>query len=128
MSLIWTNGCFDILHRGHIELFRYAKSLGNKLIVGLDTDEKIRTTKGEDRPFNTLEDRKFVLSSIKYIDEVCVFGSKKELELLIKSLKPDILVIGSDWRGKDVVGEQHAGKVEFFDRVGEFSTTKILER
>ena len=69
-KVVFTNGCFDILHRGHIELFRYAKSLGNKLIVGLDTDEKIRTTKGEDRPFNTLEDRKFVLSSIKYIDEL----------------------------------------------------------
>tara|TARA_Y100000310_G_scaffold309528_1_gene353707 strand:- start:49 stop:435 length:387 start_codon:yes stop_codon:yes gene_type:complete len=128
MTTVWTNGCFDILHRGHIEMFKYAKSLGNKLIVGIDTDEKVKATKGDDRPFNSLGDRMFLVSSIRYVDEVYDFGSKEELEDLIKLVKPDILVVGSDWRDKEVVGNQYAGKIEFFDRVGVYSTTKILEK
>jgi D-beta-D-heptose 7-phosphate kinase/D-beta-D-heptose 1-phosphate adenosyltransferase len=128
MTTVWTNGCFDILHRGHIEMFKYAKSLGNKLIVGIDTDEKVKATKGDDRPFNSLGDRMFLVSSIRYVDEVYDFGSKEELEDLIKLVKPDILVVGSDWRDKEVVGSQYAGKIEFFDRVGVYSTTKILEK
>jgi len=124
---VWTNGCFDILHRGHIELFKYASSLGDRLLVGLDTDEKVERDKGPPRPFNRLEDRKYVLESIGYIDRVYTFDSRNSLESLIKILKPDILVIGSDWKGKDVVGAQHAGKVEFFDRISGYSTTSILE-
>ena len=67
---IWTNGCFDILHRGHIEMFRYAKSLGDELVVGVDSDEKVKLDKGEDRPINNLQDRILMLQSIKYIDKV----------------------------------------------------------
>ena len=118
MTTVWTNGCFDVLHRGHVEMFRHAKSLGDKLIVGVDTDEKVKAAKGSDRPFNRLGDRMLLVSSIRYVDEVYDFGSKKELEDLIKSVKPDILIVGSDWRGKEVVGSQYAGRVEFFDRVG----------
>jgi D-beta-D-heptose 7-phosphate kinase/D-beta-D-heptose 1-phosphate adenosyltransferase len=128
MTTVWTNGCFDVLHRGHVEMFRHAKSLGDKLIVGVDTDEKVKAAKGSDRPFNRLGDRMLLVSSIRYVDEVYDFGSKKELEDLIKSVKPDILIVGSDWRGKEVVGSQYAGRVEFFDRVGDYSTTKILEK
>jgi D-beta-D-heptose 7-phosphate kinase/D-beta-D-heptose 1-phosphate adenosyltransferase len=109
-------------------MFKYAKSLGDKLIVGVDTDEKVKATKGDDRPFNRLGDRMFLVSSIRYVDEVYDFGSKKELENLIKLTKPDILVVGSDWRGKEVVGSQYVGRVDFFDRVGDYSTTKILEK
>jgi len=109
-------------------MFKYAKSLGDKLIVGIDTDEKVKATKGDDRPFNSLGDRMFLVSSIRYVDEVYDFGSKKELEDLIKLVKPDILVVGSDWRDKEVVGSQYASKIEFFDRVGVYSTTKILEK
>ena len=127
MTKVWANGCFDVLHRGHIELFRYAKSLGDKLLVGIDTDEKIKTDKGPARPFNCLEDRVYLLESIKYIDEVQVFGSKEGLESLISSYKPDILVVGSDWRGKEVVGQQYAKTVKFFDRLEKYSTTKILD-
>ena len=125
---VWSNGCFDILHRGHYEMFKYAKSLGDKLIIGIDSDEKVRNDKGNDRPFNNVEDRKFALECIKYIDEVVVFNSREELESKIKSLQPHIMVIGSDWRGKTVVGSQHVGKVEFFERIGDYSTTNILER
>ena len=76
MKVIWTNGCFDILHRGHFEMFKFAKSLGDCLIVGTDTDEKVRNNKGPSRPFNSLTDRMFALDSIKYIDEVVPFKSK----------------------------------------------------
>ena len=70
---IWVNGCFDILHRGHIELFKYAKSLGDHLVVGIDSDDRIRTSKGVNRPVNNLEDRIEMLRSIRYIDDVVWF-------------------------------------------------------
>ena len=124
---IWTSGCFDILHRGHIELFKYAKSLGDRLVIGIDSDSKVKKDKGESRPFNRSEDRKFILESIKYVDEVLVFNSAEQLENLIKDNFPDIMIVGSDWRGKKVVGSEHAGEVLFFDRIDEYSTTKILE-
>ena len=125
--VVWTNGCFDILHRGHIELFKYAKSLGHTLYVGIDTDDKVKLDKGPNRPYNSLEDRKIMLESIKYIDQVLVFNSAKELEKLIKLASPDIMVIGSDWKGKKVVGQQYAKKLEFFPRFIGYSTTNILE-
>ena len=126
-KIIWTNGCFDILHRGHIELFRYAKSIGDELIVGIDSDEKVKKDKGEGRPINNLDDRMFVLDSIECIDIVLDFDSTNELRNLIKDIKPDVMVIGSDWKDKKVVGEEYAGKVDFFDRIEGYSTTKILE-
>ncbi len=122
---IWTNGCFDILHRGHIELFKYAKSLGNELIVGVDSDRKVARDKGHNRPINNLEDRMEMLRAIRYIDSIVHFDSSDELECLIKNYNPDVLVVGSDWKGKRVVGEKHAKEVRFFNRIGEYSTTKI---
>tara|TARA_Y100000361_G_C10996266_1_gene256870 strand:- start:6 stop:392 length:387 start_codon:yes stop_codon:yes gene_type:complete len=125
---IWTNGCFDVLHRGHIELFRYARSLGDELIVGIDTDEKVRKDKGKNRPINNLQDRMFMLQSIQYIDKVIPFDSKTELERTLKWLHPSIMVIGADWRGKEVVGKRYADRLVFFERFGDYSTTKILEK
>ena len=124
---VWTNGCFDVLHRGHIELFRYAKSLGDELIVGIDTDEKVKLDKGEDRPINNVQDRIFMLQSIKYIDKVVTFDSTEDLQNTIKWYKPDIMVIGSDWKGKKVIGEMFTDKLVFFNRIKGYSTTKILE-
>ena len=123
---IWVNGCFDVLHRGHFELFKYAKSLGNELVVGLDTDLKVSQDKGQDRPYNNLQDRMFALQSIKYIDRVISFNSRKELESLISLYSPDILLVGSDWRGGDIVGKQFAREVCFFERISQYSTTNIL--
>ena len=124
---VFTNGCFDILHRGHIELFKFCKSLGNDVVVGIDTDEKVRLDKGPSRPYNKLEDRIFTLESIKYIDKVYVFNSKEDLIQLVKDISPHILVKGSDWRGKEIVGSQHAQEVKYFERIGNYSTTNILE-
>lgn len=125
---IWTNGCFDILHPGHIELFKVAKSLGDYLVVGIDSDEKVKKDKGVDRPINTLQFRKSMLESIRYIDLVLPFSSKNELEELIELYNPDILLVGGDWRNGDVVGKQFAKQVKFFNRVSNYSTTNIISK
>ena len=125
--IVWTNGCFDILHRGHIELFKYAQSLGDKLIVGVDSDEKVTLDKGPGRPINTLKDRIFLVQSIKYVDKVISFDSTEGLKNTIKLINPDIMVIGSDWRDKDVIGQEYTKELKFFNRVGDYSTTKLLK-
>ena len=128
MIKVWTNGCFDIIHRGHIELFKYAKSFGDELVVGLDSDEKVIKDKGIGRPFNNINDRKEVLMAIKYIDEVIIFDDTADLEKTIEQYKPDIMVIGSDWKNGKVIGRQFVKKLVFFDRIEGYSTTEILNR
>ena len=120
MNVIWVNGCFDVLHRGHIELLKYAKSLGRHLVVGIDADWRIRKTKGQHRPFNNQEDRKFMLESIRYVDKVIVFETDSELRGLIHTLKPDVMIVGSDYKDKKVIGSEYAKSVEFFDRIGDY--------
>ena len=127
MKIVFVNGCFDVLHPGHIKLFQYAKSLGDYLIVAIDSDLKITGDKGLNRPIFPLEDRKFILESIKYIDVVHAFDSREGLENLIESIKPDILVVGSDWKDGVVVGREHAKEVKFFKRVGEYSTSRTIQ-
>ena len=126
MRIIWTNGCFDIMHPGHIELFKAAKALGDRLIVGVDTDEKVALDKGKDRPINSLIFRKTMLESIEYIDEVHAFGSRQELEELIQFYNPEFLIVGGDWRHGDVVGREFAKETRFFNRIGGYSTTKLI--
>ena len=127
MKIVWTNGCFDILYRGHIELFKYAKSLGDLLLIGIDSDKKVKVDKGDQRPINKEQDRKFMLESIRHVDKVFIFNSKQELEDLIKLVKPNIMVIGSDWKGKKVVGQEYAQEINFFDRIPKYSTTNIIK-
>lgn len=127
MKKIFVNGCFDIIHRGHIELFSYARSLGDILFVGIDTDERVRISKGSNRPFNNQDDRKYILESIEYISKVYFFQSNIALENLIKEISPDIMVLGSDWEGKEVIGGKFAKELKFFKRIEGYSTTKILE-
>ena len=126
-KIVWCNGTFDILHPGHIELFKVGKSLGDKLIVATDTDEKIRQDKGSSKPVNNLCDRISMLQAIKYIDEVLYFGNRKELEGLIELYSPDILLLGDDWKGGDVVGIQYAKEVRFLPRLN-YSTTDIIKK
>src|SRR5713101_1298063 len=126
LTKIWTNGCFDILHRGHIELFKYAKSLGDELAVGVDSDRKVMGDKGTGRPINNLENRMETLKAIRYIDRVVWFDSQNMLRDLLKKYGPDIIVIDSDWKDKRVIGEEYTKEVRFFDRIEEYSTTKII--
>ena len=126
-KIVWCNGTFDILHPGHIELFKVGKSLGDKLIVATDTDEKIRQDKGASKPINNLCDRISMLQAIKYIDEVFYFNDRKELEGLIELYSPDILLLGDDWKGGDVVGIQYAKEVRFLPRLN-YSTTHIIDK
>jgi D-beta-D-heptose 7-phosphate kinase/D-beta-D-heptose 1-phosphate adenosyltransferase len=97
------------------------------LIVGIDSDEKVKNDKGNNRPFNSLHDRIEMLNAIVYVDKVIPFDTTNELERLVKWLKPHVMVIGSDWKGKEVIGQKYTEKVVFFDRIGNYSTTKILE-
>jgi len=127
MKISFVNGCFDVLHPGHIELLKYARSLGDYLIVAIDSDRKVAEMKGPERPIFSQTDRSTILSSIRYVDVVHVFDTKKELEDLLESISPDIMVVGSDWKGKEVVGSQYAKAVRFFDRLGDYSTTKTIQ-
>ena len=127
-KIVWCNGTFDILHPGHIQLFKVARSLGDKVIVATDTDEKIKEDKGEHRPVNDLCYRVAMLEAIKYIDVVLTFGNRQELEGLIQLYTPDILLLGNDWQGGDVVGIEHAKGVRFLPRVGGYASSKTLNK
>ena len=127
MTTVFINGCFDILHRGHLELFNYGASLGTRLIVAIDSDQKVREAKGPNRPINNVEDRKFMLLSLQYIDEVMVFNTPEELVETVRSVAPDIMIVGSDWRGKPIVGGEHAQEIRYFERIDGYSTTNIIQ-
>ena len=124
---VFVNGTFDILHRGHLELLNYAKSLGY-VIVGIDTDECIKEKKGPTRPIHNQEERKFHLENLKSVDEVIFFSSEPEFEGLIKSLEPDIIIVGSDWKEKSTIKSYYDGELIFFDRIEEYSTTKTIQK
>ena len=127
MTTVFINGCFDILHRGHLELFKYGASLGTRLIVGIDSDEKVRAAKGPSRPVNNVEDRKFMLSSLRYVDQVEVFDTPAALVELVQSVSPDIMIVGSDWKGQPIVGGEHAKEIKYFERIDGYSTTNIIQ-
>lgn len=127
MKKVFVNGSFDLLHTGHLDVLFYAKTLGDHLHVAIDTDERIAEHKGLDRPVNPLYIRKAIMQSLKPVDSVSVFGSDEELINTIRAVSPDIMVKGSDWRGKRVIGEEYCGKVIFYERVNNESTTKIIE-
>jgi cytidyltransferase-like protein len=126
MKKIWINGTFDVLHIGHIRLMLHGASLGT-LRVGIDTDERVRSKKGVGRPFNTLADRMEFVSSIRGVDSVVSFGTDDELIERIKEWGPDILVIGNDYKYHQIIGVEYVPKIEFFDKIEGFSTTKILK-
>ena len=127
MKISFVNGCFDVLHPGHIELLKYASSLGDYLIVAIDSDRKVAEMKGPERPIFSQSDRAYMLKEIRCVDVVHIFDTRQELESLLDSLRPDTMVVGSDWKGKEVVGSQYAKSVKFFDRIGDYSTTKTIQ-
>ena len=128
MITVWTNGCFDILHRGHIELFKFAKeSFDAELVVGLDTAVRVKAMKGKRRPKNTLADRMEIGSSIKYVDRVFSFGSDQELTNLVKMVSPEYMIVGSDYKKEDVIGSEYAKEVLLFKKVEGYSSSNYLK-
>jgi D-beta-D-heptose 7-phosphate kinase/D-beta-D-heptose 1-phosphate adenosyltransferase len=124
---VFVNGTFDILHMGHLDLLNYAKSLGTYLVVAIDSDNRVTEKKGSDRPFNKIDNRVALLSNLKAVDKVLVFNSDIELESIIEQYNPDIMLVGSDWKNKTVIGSEYAKELVFFDRVIDESTTKTIE-
>lgn len=127
MKTVFVNGTFDVLHRGHLLLLNYAKSLGDVLYVAIDTDGRVKEKKGPSRPVNTLDERIFMLENLKSVDYVMHFSSDESLEGLVKIIKPDIMIVGSDWKGKSVIGSHYAKELKFFERIDEYSSTKIIQ-
>lgn len=126
MKRIWINGCFDVLHYGHFKLIEYAKSFDGKLIIGIDSDSRVKELKGDDRPFHNQEQRQFNLMQIKGVDGVVMFNNEDELRNQLKIYKPDIFVIGDEYMYKPIIGGEHAKEIKFFNKLDKFSTTKIL--
>jgi rfaE bifunctional protein nucleotidyltransferase chain/domain len=124
---VWINGCFDVLHYGHFQLISYAKSLGGKLTIGIDSDRRVKESKGNNRPFHNENQRIFNLLQIEGVNSIKVFDSDKELSNLIKNYQPDIFVIGEEYRDKGIIGRKHAKKIEYFPKVEGFSTTGLLD-
>ncbi len=126
MKRVMVNGTFDILHRGHIELLNFARSQGDKLLVAIDTDRRVKELKGINRPVNNQEDRKFHLENLKAVDTVVLFDTKEQLEAIMQGWQPDVYVKGSDWAGKSTTASKYAKEVIFYDRVGDYSTTNTI--
>ena len=130
-SIVFTNGCFDIIHLGHIDYLEKARNKGTKLIVGLNSDQSVKELKGENRPINSQEARARILAAMEFIDLVVIFSEKTPLNLIIK-LKPNVLVKGSDYSIHDIVGAKeviaNGGKVETIDYLENYSTTNIINK
>ena len=131
IQIAFTNGCFDILHRGHVEYLEKAKEKADVLIVGLNSDESVRLLKGEGRPYVSEGDRAFILSRLEAVDIVCIFTEETPLEL-IKKAQPDVLIKGGDYTVDTIVGreivESSGGKVLTIPLVTGRSTTSILNK
>lgn len=126
-KIIFTNGCFDILHAGHVKYLEVAKSYGDILILGLNADSSVKKLKGPTRPINTQNDRAYILASLESVDYVVIFDEETPYEL-IKKIQPHILVKGGDYEGKKVIGSDIAQEVRLVQFVDEKSTTKIIQR
>jgi rfaE bifunctional protein nucleotidyltransferase chain/domain len=129
--VVFTNGCFDLVHRGHIHLLRQAKALGDILIVGLNSDVSVKTIKGPDRPIMPEADRIELIAALEMVDYVVVY-SEPDPYRIIAAIKPNVLVKGGDWSADEIVGadvvEQNGGRVAVVPYLPEFSTTQIIER
>jgi len=123
---VFVNGTFDILHSGHLELLNFAKAQGDTLFVAIDSDDRVRKLKGDGRPINTARDRRKMLLNLKAVDEVEIFRSDEELKMWIKQVSPAIMIVGSDWEGKPVIGSEYAKELIYFKRIDDYSTTKII--
>tara|TARA_R110002050_G_scaffold254306_1_gene392776 strand:- start:738 stop:1130 length:393 start_codon:yes stop_codon:yes gene_type:complete len=123
---VFTNGCFDIIHRGHLELLKYCRDIGSYVVVGLNSDDSVKRLKGNERPYFNEQDRKFLLESLSCVDEVHIFDEDTPYNIISK-LKPDIIVKGGDYVPSEVVGND-ISDVIIFNFINGYSTTKILDK
>lgn len=128
MASIFVNGTFDVLHPGHVRLLSYAKSLGTRLFVAIDSDLRVKQLKGSHRPINDQAIRKEMLLALKSVDEVEVFDSDEELKMWINQIRPYIMVVGSDYRNKHVIGSELAKNLVFYERIPEYSSTSVIRQ
>lgn len=130
LKTVWVNGCFDVLHYGHLTLLKYAASLGDRLVVGIDSDERVRRMKGKGRPVNGHCFRKELLESLSFVDKVYVFESDHQLDEYISMNSPEMMVIGEEYEtnGKTIIGRRHCRGIVFFKMVQGFSSTQIINR
>ena len=130
-KLVFTNGCFDILHRGHVEYLNEARSLGDYLLVGVNSDASVNRLKGPNRPINNEDDRAYLLDNLKSVDYVIIFEEDTPYNL-IKEIIPDLLVKGGDWKEDDIIGsdvvKENGGEVKSLNFVGNYSTTSVIEK
>ena len=125
MKKVVVNGTFDVLHPGHLALLNYAKSLGDVLIVAIDSDSRVSELKGPQRPINPQHERKLLLENLRAVDQVVIFNSPDELISIIKEC--NIMVKGSDYKGKSIIGEANCPQVVYYDRTEHSSTQKIQD-
>jgi D-beta-D-heptose 7-phosphate kinase/D-beta-D-heptose 1-phosphate adenosyltransferase len=126
-NIVFTNGCFDILHSAHVELLKFSKNLGEMLVVGLNSDDSIKRLKGETRPINDINERSKILSLFDFIDYVIIFSEDTPLDIL-KLLEPDILVKGSDYNRENIIGKEYVKKIELFDFIQNKSSTRVINK
>ena len=124
MKKVFVNGTFDVIHLGHIAMLNYAKSLGDYLIVAIDSDERVKQLKGPSRPINTVIERKTLLENLKSVDQVKIFHTDQELINIIETC--DVMVKGSDYKDQPIIG-QDIIEIVFFDRIMEYSSTKKIQ-
>tara|TARA_B100001175_G_C19401078_1_gene586295 strand:+ start:212 stop:1072 length:861 start_codon:yes stop_codon:yes gene_type:complete len=130
-GIVLTNGVFDILHKGHIELLKFSKMQGTKLIIAIDSDRRVKELKGNDRPINNQEDRRRILETNRYVDEVVIFDSVEELQGFYDTLSPDVIVKGSEWTADEVRERDNIPEnvqVKVYPLVGDYSTTNTMHK
>lgn len=126
-KIVFTNGCFDILHAGHVSILEFSKNQGDVLVLGINTDTSVKRLKGPTRPINKQADRALVAASLASVDAVVLFGQDTPLEL-IKFIKPDVLVKGADYTVQNVVGREFAKKVALYPLLKGRSTTNVIKK
>tara|TARA_R110000772_G_scaffold30849_1_gene76630 strand:+ start:316 stop:711 length:396 start_codon:yes stop_codon:yes gene_type:complete len=121
------NGTFDIVHVGHLRMLNHARSLGDYVLVCIDSDQRVKEIKGADRPVNTQQERKELLESLRAVDEVKIFDTSEELTNILREYNADIMVKGSDWQNKGYTGQEHCKQTEWFSRIDGYSTTEKIQ-
>lgn len=121
------NGTFDIVHVGHLRMLNYARTLGNHVLVCIDSDRRVRELKGASRPVNTQQERQELLESLRAVDKVVVFDSDQELVDILQDYQADVMVKGSDWKEQGYIGQEHCKTTKWFDRIHGYSSTEKIQ-